>query len=874
MLYHRRVIAILLFLVVISLGLSAQVVTGRIVNEQDEPVPFATLFIQELKEGTITNADGHFRIMAPFGSYRFTIRSLGYAQLEKQVIINADSVRLDLVLQRQDFEIKEVLVYPGKEDPAYYIVRRAIAKAAFYREKIKHYEADLYIKSNFTFTNIPRLYENRMEIDGKKLKDVLKEGTTYVMESHNKITFDYPQSWSQEVISKRSSLTGFDEPPVMGMMTSSFYQARPNQVISPLSPMALNHYNYRYEGYITSGGADIFKIKVQPKRKSDELVEGYMYIVDQLWCLYNVDFKTRIKMFGFNIKQQYENLGNDNWLPVSHLIDGDFSLLGLKGEFFYGATLKYENIEENYFPGNLPPSGATEEAKAAEPGKKEATLRKEAAEIAVKEELTNSDVRKIGRLNRKILKEQYRDTAFASVQHQNYKMEDKSDSVITDREYWETVRTIPLSPAEIRSYEFTDSLKTHYKTQDTLKTGESARRKSFFSKIITGHSDFCPDPDIRFGYSGLIDPGNFGFNTVDGYKYKQSFNFRIRPDSGKFIRIIPEIGYAFNRKALFWSVKNQFTNVFLNHNRLGIDFGKMSRDFKPETTGISPQLNSISSWLFAKNYMKLYETSFVGMNMTQRMARNLNVNLLIEYNRFVPLKNHTTYKLSDNREYELNVPLDFTKDHPALVQQNSFTYGISAGYRRYQRKPWLEKSGFLLISDYYNLRFSYKQGIQNVFSSVSDFSRVEAQFHQQANLSPGAGIDWQITAGTFIHANQLHFSQYRHFLTAESPVSFSSFTHTFQLLNDYRPSTRQHYLNAGAELRSEYLLLRYLSIVNQRAWSESLHLNYLATPEMNQYWEAGYSINNLFFISNAGIFAGFNDTAFKSILFKVSISGL
>jgi hypothetical protein len=435
-----------LLLTIITCSASAQVVTGRIVNEQDEPVSYATLFIQELKEGTITNADGHFRILAPRGIYSFTIRSMGYKQEERQVNVNADSIRLDLVLQRQDFEIREVLVLPGKEDPAYYIVRRAMAKAAFYREKIKHYEADLYIKSNFTFTNIPRLYENQMEIDGKKMKDVLKEGTTYVMESHNKITFDYPQQYSQEVISKQTSMPGFDEPPVMGMMTSSFYQTRPNQVISPLSPMALNHYNFRYEGYISSGGYDVFKIKVDPKRKSDELVEGYMYIVDQLWCLYSVDFKTRMKFFGFRIKQQYENLGNENWLPVSHLIEGDFSLLGLKGEYFYGATLKYETIEENVNPENQQAPDEKEVSEIRKAGEKETALKKEAAAIAAKEELTNSDVKKIGRLNRKILKEQYRDTVYASAQLENYKMEDKSDSLITDREYWDTIRTIPLSP--------------------------------------------------------------------------------------------------------------------------------------------------------------------------------------------------------------------------------------------------------------------------------------------------------------------------------------------------------------------------------------------------------------------------------------------
>jgi hypothetical protein len=267
----------------------------------------------------------------------------------------------------------------------------------------------------------------------------------------------------------------------------------------------------------------------------------------------------------------------------------------------------------------------------------------------------------------------------------------------------------------------------------------------------------------------LISPGNYDWNTVDGSKYKQSFTLSIIPDSGKQIRILPQIGYAFNRKALFWSVDNQFTNLFWNHNRVKIGFGKLSRDFKPEGTAITPDLNSISAWFFAKNYKKLYETSFAELSISQRVAKNLHVNTLVEYNHFVPLKNHTTYNLSDKREYEPNIPFNFSEDHPALQRQKSFVYGLSLDYTRNQRKPWLEQSAFLLISDFYKVGISYKQGLPGVLSSVSDFSRIDVQFHQQANLTPGAGIDWHINAGNFLHASRLHFSQYSHFLTAETP---------------------------------------------------------------------------------------------------------
>ena len=866
----RKLSAVILtFLNLLFFHAEAQVVTGRIVNTQNNPVPYATIFVSETQEGTITNSEGNFKIQLPHGTFHFIIRSLGYFQIKKEVKLQSDSLHLNIIMQQQDFEIKEVKVFPGDEDPAYFIVRKAMAKAAFYREKIKHYEADLYIKSNFTFTNIPKFYQKRMEIDGKKMKDVLQEDRTYVIESHNKISYDYPNKYKQEVISKRTSLIGFDEPPVMELMTSSFYEDRPNQVISPLSPLALKHYNYQYEGFITSGSFDVFKIKVEPKRKSDELVSGYMYIVDRLWCLYSVDFQTRIEFFQYRIKQQYENLGNENWLPVSHLIEGDFKVLGLRGEFYYGASLKYENIEENLFTQNLTEKTDTIKQDLREKSEKEKALREEVALLNAKEELTNRDVRKVGRLNRKILKEQYKDTTIISPGSGNYKLDDNVDSLTANREYWDTVRVIPLTPAEIRSYEFTDSLRTHGKTVVDSIDDETNNKKSFFKKLITGHHDFCKDSLIRFGYKGLIHTENFDYNAVDGYKFKQQFHFRAGLDSGKSIAVDPEIGYAFNRKALFWNVESRFD--FWNNNQIEIDVGKMSHDFKSD--GISPALNSISTWFFAENYMKLYESSFLNFNISQRLQKNLRLEAGVQYNHFLPLENHHSYKLSDEKNYKPNIPAGLEKGSSVLMEQKSFTFGISTGFRNYQQKPWLPKSGFLFISDFYDIGISFKQGIKNVFSSVSDFSHIDFSFLQEANISPTVGIVWHLNAGTFIRANQLHFSQYKHFQTSEIPVSFQSFTTTFQLINDYRFSTAENYLNIGTEIRTEYLLLRYISFLNRKTWSESLHLNYLTTPAIGNYWETGYSLNNLFFVGNVGVFAGFTESHFEQIMVKVSIAG-
>ncbi|WP_340112296.1 DUF5686 and carboxypeptidase regulatory-like domain-containing protein [Maribellus mangrovi] len=873
--HKYRLTVILIFLILLSFQSGAQILSGKITDEQNHPIPYATIFISETREGTTSNVDGNFQFQLAHGSYHLTIRSMGFLQKNTIVKINRDSVFLPVVMQIQKFELKEVKIFPGKEDPAYFIMRKAIAKAPYYREKIKHYVADLYIKANFEFTNIPNFIKKQEVEDGKKFKDYFKENVTYVMESQNKITFDYPNHYDQKVISKKTSLTGIDEPPVMGLMTTSYYEERPEQVISPLSAPALRHYDFRYEGFITVGDFDVFKIKVRPKRKSDELVKGYIYIVDQLWCIYNLDFSSTFEFVDYRIKQQFENLGNENWLPVSHNITGNFGALGMRGNFYYGASVKYDSIVDNYASGIVPRLADTivaeKEITKAESEKTNA-LKEQVEQITQKEELSNTDVRKVARLNRKILKQEYKDsTRVISDFYTNYNINDQKDSLVENMR-WDTIRAIPLTPSEVASYQMADSLKSMESTEtDTLRS-DAERRKSKLSKIAFGSYDLYRDSLTRLRYSGLINLENFDFNAVDGYKYKQFFQLSYNPDSAKTIYLTPEFGYAFNRKAVFGSVSTRLVNILGYGNSLELKAGKMSRDFKSEY-GIDPILNALSSWFFAENYMKLYETKFAGLSVSQRFKKQWTARLNIDYNHFYPLENHADYLLSDNKDFEPNIPGGLSMTDEALLEQKSFTWELGLEYYERIYKPWLQESPFLFLDDYYRFQVSFKQGLKGVFSSGSDYTQIDFQFRQEANISPTSGIAWKLNAGYFLNADQLHFSEYKHFQTSEIPVAFIPFTNTLQLLNDYEPASKEGYINLSGEYRSEYVLLRYLSFVNRKTWSESLHLNYFSrNPSWENYWEVGYSLNNLFFVGNVGFFTGIANGNFESFSVKLSIA--
>ena len=89
---------------------------------------------------------------------------------------------------------------------------------------------------------------------------------------------------------------------------------------------------------------------------------------------------------------------------------------GLKENFNYGASLTYKNIETNNFENSVSETPKTQDAEIIpqKENKKELELRNAVNLLNAKEELSNRDVKKVARLNRQILKEQYKDSSLTA----------------------------------------------------------------------------------------------------------------------------------------------------------------------------------------------------------------------------------------------------------------------------------------------------------------------------------------------------------------------------------------------------------------------------------------------------------------------------
>jgi len=56
----------------------SQILKGKITNQNGEPIQYATVYIQELKQGTTANTKGDYELRLPAGKYMVIYQSLGF----------------------------------------------------------------------------------------------------------------------------------------------------------------------------------------------------------------------------------------------------------------------------------------------------------------------------------------------------------------------------------------------------------------------------------------------------------------------------------------------------------------------------------------------------------------------------------------------------------------------------------------------------------------------------------------------------------------------------------------------------------------------------------------------------------------------------
>lgn len=865
-------------------------IRGTIKDLNGNPIPYATIYVKELGTGTTSNVNGDYVYRLSAGTYNITFQSIGFQTVVERVKVDNDFIEKHIILKEQTYQLNQVEVTSGGRDPAYTIMRKAIAKAKFHVNQLDSYKTQVYIKGSGRLIDAPFFLRKTLAKEG------IDSSYAFTSESVNEVTYTRPNKYEEKVISVYTTGNADnDNVNPNGYVNASFYEEDIAGVISPLSPKAFAYYKFVYEGFFVDRGYEIDKIRVIPRSRGDNVFDGTLNLVDGDWNIHSLDLNTFKLGTSINVKQVYAPIQEKVWMPISLQMNFSGKYFGFKFEGGYLASLSDYEIKINpdlqYEVDIIDEAIETELAKEIEASKK-AKITDIETRLSEGKEVTRKELKKMLKQYEKQERAEQEEPEVSSTY--NYEI----DSLATKRDslYWEKIRPIPLTALETRGYKVIDSIIVAEKEEakkDSLGIRKNKKKSGFgIGDLLFGGSYGKPGKG-RF----YIKPtaNTIQFNTVDGYRFEYGIGYRkdfkekhrwYLEGTGRYgfarkaINYIFEAGLDFNRKSATSttvSVGTDGTNVTSNgykgRKQIKLKGGNYVFQYNLDNP-IHPVVNTVTSLISENNFLKLYEKRFVQLSYNQRLNREWTLKAAVEWSDRNTLQNNSdlSYFDRDNREFTSNIPFNFEttadfSDHQAAILSLNLT-----------AKPWqkyrIRNGKKYAISDSSpTLSFVARQGLYLDSPVENDnFTHLELGFQHHFDVGYRGSVDVNINFGSFLNADNIQFPDYKHFLGNQTIFSTTNPVASFRSLDYYAFSTNDTYLNAHVHYQFRKFLVSQIFEVRLLGIKENLFVNYLNTQFSENYFELGYGIDNIARIFRLEFVANFQDFEYQGSGVRIGIA--
>jgi hypothetical protein len=878
---QKVLILLVVILSLISISAFSHNLQGIITDKDGNPIPYATVYIKNISLGTTTNDVGKFELDIKPGTYEVNFRCLGYQPKSDTIKVTKEVENVKVVMEVQILQIQEVTVTGGGEDPAYPVMRKVIGLSYVHLNQISSYSANFYIRGTVKFEKVPGLIRNQLR---KKNIDI-KSGDVLVNETVNRIDFQAPNKYEQHIQSINSTFPEVVDFSVEDFLGASLYQDNIQILNTPLCKNAFSYYNFKYEGFDYDKKYTVDKIKVTPKIKSKQLFEGYIYIIEDLWCLHRADLKFDTPFGEVSFQLVYDEVYPGVWLPVGHNYTFNGGLLGVRGNARFAASIKYDKIKINQqvlAMANLPVKANNEikeeknKVEAPTQAIKPSVKQRESkiSQLLEKPKLNNQEMSKLSRLMSKEDQAKKPDSLKTLEINDAVKVVVDKGANKKDTGYWAALRPIPLSSDEIASFRQRDSIaliKKKYATNDSVSLITHKKNYGIFNPLFFGVRFYMKDSTWRIRYDGLITTKRINFNPVDGFNISQNISFTKYYKPGYSLSLVPYLAYAINREALLGTGTALYSYSPMHRGSFQLSGGRNTIDFNGEADGINPFINSISSLFFKENYARYYESRFFKLFNTIDIANGLTLRTNVKWESVKRLENSTTFSIFDkDDQYSQNLPVNREVSESALKDQINAIAGIKIEFT--PRYFYRVRDGVKIMSrsNYPTFYISYEKGIKNIFSSTSDYDFLGAGMSYAKELSSTSSIAYEFHTGWFPNNSQIHFSDFAHAPTQTSPVLLKEYRHAFFLPGYYELSTSDNFVRAHLSYKSPYILLKYLPFLSNTLWREMIWSSYFNSPQNRNYVEVGYTLLEVLLSANVGVFAGFADGKFNGIGLNVA----
>ncbi len=899
-------------IVTISLAALAQTpsggVRGIIKTKKGEPLPFAAIIVKGTSVSTISNEEGRYQLDLKPGYYEVIFQYLGYKTGQKGFTVEDKMLTFDLTMEEQALSLGEVRIGARDEDPAYTIMRSAIAKSRYHFLQVDAYTAKVYSKSSFVVLDLPMEFLYKKELKEMEKETNFKKGVPMLNETVSEVTFRQPNVYKQRVVATRSSMDKNMADPNMYLL-ASFYQPEVVKAVSPLSPRAFAYYKFEYMGAFRENGIEVNKIKVTPRNWGEGVYRGTIQIIEGEWSIYSLDLQTVNTGFRVDIKQVYSPV-QGVWMPVNQQFHVQGGIYGFKGKADFVISQSFTNVRIN--PTFKPDIVVIDDKKYAKEAKKVQLTGREIKAQPMEEVVSRQKAFSAKNLRKMMKKYEKQDLREKEKKGEDIDLkmsrEDSTqvDSMATKRSaaFWDSLRTVPLTVAEVKSYTRLDSLVVmnagSEKQKDSLKTSSGDTTKSkkgtkfdFGGLLVGHHFRLGKESPYRLDYIGPL-PG-LEVNTVEGLVLNGA-GLKLRHAGGERKRAMgSEEKAGVVSKGHEWSVGG-LTRYSLGRNKLlltgvgdyswarnvlSVSGGRGIAQFNAESP-MHPLLNTLTTLFLEQNFIKEYQKDFFRIDFkNSRENEHFEIKANIEYadrSALPNLERTSGYRWIDwkRREFTSNIPdnvenrTDAMALPPPMQRHQALTVGVAASYKPWQK--YRTRNGKTTYYDDDSPKFSigYRKGIRSVFGSDVDYDFVRIGFEHGFETGIRSKLRYKLAVGSFLRRDSLQFPDYQHFAGNRFFFQLGDPVGTFRMLDYYKYSTSAGFFEAHVLSELRQFLLTQIPWFRILGVKENFFLHYLATPDSDNYAELGYGLDiGIRFPLRVEVANSFEGFKYKHTVFRV-----
>lgn len=716
-------------------GLDAQVITGRMSNEFNEPLPYANVYVQQLQTGTVSDDEGFYELRLDVeGEYNLVFSSLGYESQSERVLLMGDTAWVNVQLNTSAVELAEIVVSANERDPAFAIIKKVIEHKDEQLKAADSYRTKIYLKAveekedlASSKTNEPVATIDVSVPDADPFaaeiaaEQKLLNGLNLV-EMELTLNYQYPRQYKEE----RTAYQAYGNTnglyiPIFAEADFNFYRnlvylpgISDAPVISPLSNNAILSYKYELQGSEYIDGRHINKIKVIPRKEGNSTVSGTIWIVEDEWTIEKLELElpvgTLLFSDQFRIEQSYSQLGDSLWIVDRQAFY--YTTKQGKRRTFEGSTvLRYSDYEHNYaFPDKFFGN-----------------------EVAVT----------------------------------------TSEAYERDGAYWADTRTEALADREAQLIHLRDSIQAVHNSPEFRDSVEARYNRVSLLEVAwdgVGVRNWREKSHVYIGsVASMLD-----FSPVGGWRIGPYLSRFKRYKSGRIWSNSGSINYGLRNQ----DVQGNFSSWFrYDPFRLGNISVSGGRSFEA--------INQYDA------YLNLLRPSNYTLRDALRLRHDIEiVNGLRIYSTFSwndrrPITGYDVGSFVDNIVDDGDDIIDFER-YQAFISTNVLSYTPG---QRYMREP---DRKVILGSKWPTISLLHRRGWDQTLGSDIRFDYVEAALEQEIILGALGNTKYRAQVGQFVNTDDLRFIDWKQFRESD-PLLYSNPLNSFQSLDTSLTTTNLHF---------------------------------------------------------------------------------